>query len=322
MLKCYLVLLCISTYSFSQASEWDIVAFEDKTVNCLAVNPVDNHKIFVSIKDEGIYITTDGGINWKLSYQTQNQVNCLAIDRFNIQHIYGGYQDGVLLSTSEGNRFQEIVIEKNISVSSIVIDETPSKCILVGTAKGIYKSFDGGKTFLQGGLNNFTITCLAINNSGPKAVLYAGTSNAGVFKSANYGTSWSPCNKGLANLNIYSLLCNIKNPSVIFLGTLEENIYTSENNGDDWKSVLINNKLNQGYVFAQAIDNASNASVVFLTSLSGDVYNITDYGASIKKLSGTVQNIYGTCLGVSNIIPSTLYLGTTKGLYKFDESKD
>lgn len=320
MLKyCFILLFSFSIQALAQTSDWSLVAFENKTVNCIAVNPVDKDKLFVSIKDEGIYTTTDGGVNWKLSYETQKQINCVAIDRFSVQKIYGGYQNGIVLSTSEGNRFEEIVIEKNISVSSIVIDETPSKCIIVGTTKGTYKSFDGGKTFLPGGLSNFSITCLAINNSGQKAVLYAGTSNSGVFKSANYGTSWSPCNKGLSNLQIYSLLCDFKNPSVIFLGTLEENIYTSENNGDDWKNMPLNNKLNQGYVFAQAIDNVTNASVVFLTSLNGDVYKSNDYGKTITKLSEPILSIYGTCLGISNIIPSILFLGTTNGLFRLNE---
>ena len=212
----------------------------------------------------------------------------------------------------------QVLIEKNINVTSIVLDETPSKAIIVSTAKGLYKSFDNGNTFLKAGLNNFAISCLAINNSGDKAVIYAGTTNNGIFKSANYGTSWIPTNNGLLNNRIYSLTCDIRKPSVLFLGTLEENIYKSENNGDNWAVLKLNSKLNQAYVFAQAVDISNNNTVIYLTSLSGDVYKVTD-GNVITKLSEPLKNVYGTCIGVVNIVPSTLYLGTTSGLYKLDE---
>jgi hypothetical protein len=314
----YVILLSILLQTATYANEWNPLGFEGKSVYCIAVSPVDKNIIFVGIKDDGIYVSNDAGLNWNLAFQIQSSVSCITMDRFNLMNIYAGYNDGIIVSANGGYSFEKIVIEKNIRVNSVILDETQTKAIIVGSSKGLYKSFDNGKTFSKTGLNNFSITCLAINNSGSKAIIYAGTANAGVFKSANYGTSWSPQNKGLTNIQIYSLICNMKKPSVLFLGTLEENIYRSENDGESWDNLKINNKLNQGYVFAQAIDNTTNNSVIYLTSLSGDVYRISD-GSTINKLSDPLINIYGTCLGVSNIVPSTLYLGTTTGLYKLDE---
>ena len=314
----YIVLISIILQAITYANDWTLTGFEGKSVYCISVNPVNKNIIFVGIKDEGIYSTSNAGTNWNIAYEIQNPITCITIDRFNTSNIYAGYNDGIIISNSGGNNFFQIEFEKNINVNSVILDETQTKAIIVGTAKGIYKSFDDGKTFLKAGLNNFHITCLAINNSGSKAIIYAGTVNAGVFKSANYGTSWVPINKGLTNLQIYSLICNFRKPSVLFLGTLEENIYRSENDGESWESLKIDNKLNQGYVFAQAIDNTNNSTVIYLTSLSGNIYKITD-GNVISKLSDPLSNIYGTCLGIVNIVPSTLYLGTTTGLYKFDE---
>jgi hypothetical protein len=314
----YLVYISILLQSITFANEWNLSGFEGKSVYCLAVNPVDKNIIFVGIKDEGIFSTTNAGINWNLVFQTQNPVNCITIDRLNLGNIYAGYNDGIIISKSSGNSFIQIIIEKNINVNSVILDETTTKAIIVGTAKGLYKSFDIGKTFVKAGLNNFSISCLAINNSGDKAVIYAGTSNSGVFKSANYGTSWTPINKGLSNNRIYSLVCDLRKPSTLFLGTLEENIYKSENNGESWETLKLNNKLNQGYVFAQAVDNHTNSTVIYLTSLSGYVYKVTD-GNIINKLSNPLNNICGTCLSIVNIVPATLYLGTTSGLYKLDE---
>lgn len=302
----------------SYANDWTLLGFEGKSVYCIAVNPVDKNIIYTGIKDEGIYVSQNAGQDWNLAYSSKIPINCISIDRLNTGIIYAGYIDGLIISKSGGNSFYQVVIEKNINVSSIALDETQTKAIIVGTSKGIYKSFDKGESFLKAGLNNFTISCITIDNTGGKAILYAGTTNAGVFKSANYGTSWTPINKGINNLHIYSILCELKRPSVLYLGTLEENIYKSENGGESWEVLKVSNKLNQGYVFAQAIDNISNNSVIYLTSLNGDVYKIIDAN-NIKKLSEPINNVFGTWLGIVNIVPSTLYLGTTSGIYKFDE---
>ena len=314
----YISLLVILLPVLSFANDWTLLGFEGKSVYCIAVNPVNKDIIFIGIKDEGIYLSQNAGQNWNLVYSSNIPVNCISIDRLNTGIIYAGYNDGLIISKSGGDRFYQAVIEKNVNVNSIVLDETQTKAIIVGTSKGIYKSFDKGETFLKAGLNNFTISCLTIDNSGDKAILYAGTTNAGVFKSANYGTSWTPINKGLNDLHIYSILCDLRKSSCLYLGTLEESIYKSENTGENWEIIKINNKLNQGYVFAQAIDNSTNNSIVYLTSLSGDVYKIIDAN-NIKKLSEPINNVFGTCLGIVNIVPSTLYLGTTSGIYKFDE---
>jgi photosystem II stability/assembly factor-like uncharacterized protein len=319
-MKKYLILLLFLALFINriEANNWQLIGFEGKSVYCIAVNPVDKNIIYTGIKDEGIYVSQNAGQDWNLAYSNKIPINCISIDRLNTGNIYVGYNDGLIISKSGGNSFYQVVIEKNINVSSIALDETQTKAIIVGTSKGIYKSFDNGESFLKAGLNNFTISCLTIDNAGGKAILYAGTTNAGVFKSANYGTSWTPINKGINNLHIYSILSELKRPSVLFLGTLEENIYRSENGGDSWEILKVNNKLNQGYVFAQAIDNATSNSVIYLTSLSGDVYKIIDAN-NIKKLSEPINNVFGTCLGIVNIVPSTLFLGTTSGIYKFDE---
>jgi photosystem II stability/assembly factor-like uncharacterized protein len=314
----YTFLIVFLLQEISYANDWTLLGFEGKSVYCIAVNPVDKNIIYTGIKDEGIYVSQNAGQDWNLAYSSKIPINCISIDRLNISNIYAGYNDGLIISKSGGNSFYQVMIEKNINVNSIALDETQTKAIIVGTSKGIYKSFDNGESFLKAGLNNFTISCLTIDNAGGKAILYAGTTNAGVFKSANYGTSWTPINKGINNLHIYSILCELKRSSILYLGTLEENIYKSENGGENWEVLKVSNKLNQGYVFAQAIDNTTNNSLIYLTSLSGDVYKIIDDN-NIKKLSEPINNVFGTCLGIVNIVPSTLFLGTTSGIYKFDE---
>jgi hypothetical protein len=111
----------------------------------------------------------------------------------------------------------------------------------------------------------------------------------------------------------------LRKPTELYLGTLNENVYKSINEGESWKSVFISNSLNQGYVFSQTIDNTDNNSVIYLTSFSGDVYKITQNGSAIIRVSEPMKEVYGTCLGIANILPSTLYFGTTSGMYMLEE---
>lgn len=312
-------LLAIILNNTIYANDWKQIGFEGKTVYCVAVNPVDKNIIYTGIKNEGIYNSIDAGQSWNLIYETKQSINCIVIDRFDLSKIYAGYNDGVLLSKNGGKSFEQIIIEKNININNVILDETQTKAIILGCNKGLYKSFDNGKTFIKSGLSNFSISCLAINNAGSKAIIYASTTNTGIFKSANYGTSWTPINNGLTNLQIYSIICDLRKPSELYLGTINENVYKSNNEGESWKSVFISNTINQGYVFAQTIDNTDNSSVIYLTSFSGDVFKITKNGSLTVKISEPMKDVYGTCLGIANILPSTLYFGTTSGLYMLEE---
>jgi len=50
-------------------------------------------------------------------------------------------------------------------------------------------------------------------------VLYAGTAGAGVFKSSDGGSSWTPFNDGLSNRNVRMLAIAQGNPHTLFAGT-------------------------------------------------------------------------------------------------------
>jgi hypothetical protein len=78
--------------------------------------------------------------------------------------------------------------------------------------------------------------------------LFAGTWNAGVFRTTNNGTNWTPANTGLPSSAIYALVASGSN---LFAGTFGSGVYLSTNNGDSWSEV--NNGLTALSINALAI---------------------------------------------------------------------
>lgn len=124
-------------------------------------------------------------------------------------------------------------------------------------------------------------------------VMYAGTLGSGVYRSTNYGSSWTQLNNGLNDLNVYSLGINASGQ--IFAGTQSHGIYFSSNSGSSWihtslsvsvkvKSIAINSS---GHIFAG-------------TNGSG-VYRSTNNGSTWVSL-GTLVDVYSIAIDGNNRI--------------------
>ena len=81
------------------------------------------------------------------------------------------------------------------------------------------RSFNAGGSWAaaSSGLVNTLVSALAINPVTP-AILYAGTTGGGVFRSADGGTSWAPVNDGITNVNtiITSLVIDPRAPNILY----------------------------------------------------------------------------------------------------------
>ena len=84
------------------------------------------------------------------------------------------------------------------------------------------------------GLANATVTSLAMRGT----ILFAGTQEAGVFRSANNGRAWSAINTGLKEIWITSLALN---GTDLFAGTRGNGVFRLSKDGKTW--VEVNNGL-------------------------------------------------------------------------------
>ena len=70
----------------------------------------------------------------------------------------------------------------------------------------------------------------------PSGVLFAGTADAGVFRSTDDGASWQPVNTGLGDHHVHTLERHPSNPAILFAGT-DEGVYKSVDGGDTWQAI-------------------------------------------------------------------------------------
>ena len=133
-----------------------------------------------------------------------------------------------------------------------------------------------------------------------KKIWYVATAAGGVWKSTNAGVSFSPIFDGQGSFSIGAIAIDPKNPSVIWVGTGENNaqrvvaygdgIYKSIDGGRSWKNVGLKASEHIGRI----VIDPRNSDVVYvaaqgpLWSKGGErgVFKTTDGGAAWSKILG------------------------------------
>ena len=213
----------------------------NKNVSCLAIDPTNTQVIYAGTTNGGsgtwILKSTNGGGLWTpiVNGFTNSMVYSLAIYPGNTQVIYAATNIGVFKSTNGGGLWGLTTLtlaSTHTYFRSVAIDPSNGQVFYAGAEDGyVYKSIDGGDSWIQSGVTTGTpdILALVIDPTNTQAI-YAGassssSSNGGVFRSTNGGSSWSPA--GLAVPYINCLAMDATNSHVIYAGTDYNGVYKS-----------------------------------------------------------------------------------------------
>ena len=123
---------------------------------------------------------------------------------------------------------------------------------------------------------------------GDTDTIYVATSQAGVWKSVNGGTTWDPVFDGQRRLAIGGIAVAATNPNLIWAGTGEANgrnlvstswgdgVYKSEDGGKTWQHKGLDNSLHIGRIHIDPRDQ----DVVFVTVAGALVHDNDEYNAA------------------------------------------
>jgi ligand-binding sensor domain-containing protein len=242
----------------------------------------------------------------------------LAVDRVAPANVYAGTNGaGVFKSPNGGTSWAAVNggLDNRV-VNALVVDPSASGVVYAATNAGVFKTTTGGTTWVASstGLplvppDNETprpILSLAIDPSTP-SILYAGTANAGVWKSGDGGASWTAVNNGFQTaFAVNALTVDRHATNIVYAGTATGGVYKSDNAGGSWSpfSVLLGS-LN---VFALAVQSDS----TLYAGTAGGVWRTSSNGFWIQTgLTGVTVN--------DLVIDSsaTFYAGTaTAGVFK------
>jgi photosystem II stability/assembly factor-like uncharacterized protein/tetratricopeptide (TPR) repeat protein len=129
------------------------------------------------------------------------------------------------------------------------------------------------------------ITTIVFDPTDP-GVIYAGTENAGVYKSIDGGQSWQPAHGGMERAKVLSLVIDPADPAILYAGTELGGVYRTEDRAQTWRAV------NRGIdlpgwneVGAVVIDRLNSQHLYYGHGF--DIYETVDGGESWHKTTTT-----------------------------------
>ena len=168
----------------------------------------------------GVYSSADTGKTWNSLGPSYSILSVYAIDSTIFACIHGG---GLFRSENNGQSWTPI--NENYFYSYMLHENE----IFGGTFSGIFVSIDNGFTWDLTGLTNKIITSLSKNDN----YIFAANYTYGIYRSDDFGGSWSESNHGL-NLNLFHPYSVFAKDSLIFIGLTSNKIYLSTDNGLNW----------------------------------------------------------------------------------------
>jgi hypothetical protein len=238
-----------------------------------------------------------GGNNWQ-------QVNGFANGEivytllYKSGKIYAGTWGGkIYMSSNNGQTWS--IINNGMNVYYIWSLQASGSFIFAATEQGVFKF--NGTTWALTSLSGKDVHALATTSTA--GTIYAGTWGFGVYKSTDYGTTWTAMNNGLSYfLTIQSL--TVKG-SAVFAGTVGGGVFKSINGGTNWTQIAVGNNM----IWALG----GTASAVFASSFGDGLYRSLDNGATWAKLTLNVPYVYA----IVNYSSTTVYVASyASGVFK------
>lgn len=145
---------------------------------------------------------------------------------------------------------------------------------------------------------------------GQPSIIYAATSQAGVFKSDDQGKHWRPLNQGLDRADVLTLVAKPSASRVLYAGT-RKGLFKTINGGITWE--MADSALAQQQIKTLCFDS-TNAKLLYAGTTHG-VWRSADDGATWQRLSKQPENLNISALIIAPDIAHSIYAGTSQGLY-------
>ena len=168
------------------------------------------------------------------------------------------------------------------------------------------------------------VVAFAVNPKN-RAEYYAAAASGGVWKTVNAGTTWTPVFDGEGSYSIGTVVLDPENPSIVWVGTGENNaqrsvswgdgVYKSEDGGHSWKNMGLKKSEHIGRIVIDPRDSrtAYVAAQGPLWSSGGDrgLFKTTDGGKTWKNVLPNISENTGvTDVAIDPDNPDTLYAAT------------
>ncbi|MEP7145875.1 MAG: T9SS type A sorting domain-containing protein [bacterium] len=299
--------------------------------NAISESHVDQHAVAFSLSDPnyiavgndgGIDYSTNGGSTWQYSLTLPiTQFYAGDIDYNSPNTILAGAQDNGTVRTTGGAGGWTSV--NGGDGFYCLVDYSTSQRVYASSQNGaIVRSTNGGNSFLgaTSGLDlAYTnwMTPYVMDKNDPLK-LYCGTYK--IHRTTNGMQSWTAISPDLANRHVANLgtITTVdvskSNPSVIYCGTDDANVWTTTNGGTNWTK--LNSGLPYRWITRVAI-HPDSANVCYVTlsgykvdSTGSHIFRTTNFGSSWTSINGNLPDAPINDVIIDPDNTNTLYIGT------------
>jgi len=209
-------------------------------VTALAIAALDRRTIYVGIRSDGVFKSTDGGRSWRRAGLRHQPVQSLVVDPETSDTVYAG--EGDLFKSIDGGKSWHKIRSPNpkVGIDGIAVDPKRSNTIFVATTygctacdvSGLFKTTDGGRSwrdsaaYLEGGAGAVVI------DPANSQHLYAEI-NVGLEASTNGGKTWRLISRQ-PHGGVYALALDPRVPHTLYVGT-DNGVVKTTDGGRSWQ---------------------------------------------------------------------------------------
>jgi len=206
-------------------------------------HPFDNNVLFMA-NGKGVYVSVDAGANWFESYLLETDLTrtfrLMADPITGVVHAANLKGPGLVVSNDFGNSwFPTLDRFQNMFIGAIAtVPAFGNTVVYAGSDRGVTQA---SPIYAQNGRwewskpDNFLQTIFEIEpHPSQEGVVFSGTERVGVFKSTDWGISWSQSSDGIVPFTTHALAQSPLPPHRIYAGT-SSGFWTSKDLGATWE---------------------------------------------------------------------------------------
>ncbi|MFA6394242.1 MAG: hypothetical protein WCW25_05270 [Patescibacteria group bacterium] len=281
----------------------------------LEMDPSDPATLYLGSLENGVYYSYDRGESWQvISRLGKTAISALAVDPGDKCILYAATANRVVKSVDCGRFWDQAYFDNDpaVAIRAIAVDPVESAWIFITTSRGeVIKSVDAGKTWRTVGRLESDVVKIKLSPHNPD-IIFAGTRDAGVFRSFDSGESWQSLEEELKdfkdNKRFRDLTWSQSDAGTIFLAN-GYGFLKSTDDGDTWANIELIPPQEETVINSIAVNPKSADELYYVTNTT--FYHSIDGGKnwSSKKLPTTRL---GWRLIVDPEKPDIVYLGVRK----------
>ena len=273
--------------------------------------------LYTGTNAAGAQVSRDRGATWTLLHTGIDAVNKLGygiwIGPGNSQKIFVSSELGYgMIGSQDGGATWSVTGQSFTGYGSrgVAFDLSGSQRIYAGATVGnaFFKSTDDGLTWSRRRFGSPAVYVIAVAVDPVSSnIVYAGTQNEGIFKSTDYGETWTSTGSGLSGAITYLTLDPIKSGR-LFASTATA-FYLSEDGGQTWANVL------NMPAWTVTIDS-NMPTTVYATARTQGAFRSSDGGHTWQAINTGLTNLTMGRSAPVIIDPTnrlTLYVGSEGG---------